>query len=654
MTMRMMDLCLMMVKEQISFIQKSYLKFGSKNGLLNTGQLLSPSRLSSLFLIFAFTFSSIPAAFADTVFLKGTAYKSGIAKKNINVGSSEVIVSSEPIKRVAITDPSVANVKILSDTSAIVMGKRMGRTTLLIWEGKNGTTRPSRFDIVVKRDISDLIARLKMLDPNIQIDYVLVSANQIEPQTQTPNSNGAFTTSYNTDPQIVGDPQPSVVVSNQSSGTPAAAPISGNIVEKITLSGKVKSAEVIAKAITLSATYMGFDSSLKVVTRSGGLIVDEVSQILSERDNSAQGGTGGSQSVNSPLAFTSTVKGNLGNGNVISNKDGSIISFLEVSDKPQISVMIRFYEVSKGIGKEFSSRLLYSPRSSKKTFGLGAGGNLAPGTLTTQRNPQSGALESFFELPFSAGGSGNAALFMFDPSLNINAVIQALESRGETKLLAEPNIVVQSGEPGRFIAGGEIPIQQAVSTLGAIGQQVTWEQFGISMNILPTITDKDSIILNVSAQNRELDPNNAFAAAGLPAFQTRRADTQVEMDPGQVLVLGGLVNNNSSRNLDKIPFIGDIPILGALARSKDFSRNDTELVVILSPEIVRSAHHSQIIRPLALEGSSNPGEFDYIPTQLPNTQRTSIPIGAPPNMPARDPVDLTRPATVNDLDQIYR
>lgn len=607
---------------------------------------------------------------AETVFLKGTAYQSGIAPKDIKVGTSEVIVSNAPIKRVAVTDPSIANVRVLSDTSALVMGRRVGKTSLLIWEGKDPSVRPSRFDLTVKRDISDLIASLKLLDPNIQVDYIMVSASSIQQASPT-NSNGAYITSYRTQPETVGDPAPSVVINNVPSESqtaantapPALGGAAGGGGERIILSGKVKSPDLIAKAFTIASTYMGVDGNMRIVTRNGGVIVDQITQLLSESDASG-GSVTGSQSLSRPTSFTSNLRGNLGNGGIVSNGDGSILSFLEVTDRPQISVMIRFYEVSRSVGKDFSSRIAFAPGNSQTggIYGLGAGGKLGSltgnQTISSNFNIGNGGVNTIgnsaaLNIASNAGSPGT--FFSLFPKQELSIQLQALESRGEVKLLAEPNIVVMSGEPGKFVAGGEVPIQQAVSTLGAIGQQVNFETFGISLNILPTITDNDSILMNVAAQTRDLDAANPFIPVGsnLPAFRTRRADTQVEMDPNNALIIGGLINSSSSNSLSKIPFIGDIPILGALARSKSFARSDSELVIVLAPEIVRAAHPSQVIRPLALENSTRPGQFDYIPRTL-DLSKTSIPITAPNAMPAGNPVDLSRPATVNDLDHIYK
>jgi Flp pilus assembly secretin CpaC len=603
------------------------------------------------------SFINLPS-FSETVFLKGTAYQTGISIKDVLVGSSEVVVSNAPIKRVAVTDPSVADIRILSDTSAMVRGKKIGQTTLLIWEGKDSSVRPTRFDIKVKRDIRDLIASLKLIDPNIDVDYVIVPASRIE-QAVPINSNGAYTTSYKTSPETVGDPAPSVVVSNQppqNAAPPAGGGNSaGNVVERIILSGKVKSADVVGRALSTAATYMGEDPNFRIVTRNGGMIVDQVSELLSGADSSG-GGFAGSQSLTNPLKFTSNLRGNLGGGSIVANATGSIMSFLEVRERPQISIMIRFYEVSRSINKELGTSFLFSPGGGPNKrngiYGISAPNNLASATGNQAITAGDSLAQAAASVATAVGGSAAGTFFSLFPKQNLAIAVQALESKGELKILAEPNLVVASGEPGKFLAGGEIPIRQAVSTLGAIGQQVTFETFGISLNVLPSITDGDSILMNVTAQTRDIDSTNPFAGGGVPAFRTRRADTQVEMDPSQALIIGGLINANSVNNLKKIPVLGDIPILGALARSKSFARSDSELIIVLAPEIVRGGNPGQILKPLAIDNASRPGEYDYIPRSF-DASRTSVPIGQPQGVTVRAPVDLSKPTTVNDLDHIY-
>ena len=134
----------------------------------------------------------------------------------------------------------------------------------------------------------------------------------------------------------------------------------------------------------------------------------------------------------------------------------------------------------------------------------------------------------------------------------------------------------------------------------------------------------------------------------------RKVETQVEVDPGQALVLAGLINASSSQNLSKIPVIGDFPILGGLFRSKGYEKGESELVIVLVPELVRPANFSQLATDLDLENKINDNEFTIIPDGSQFLKRTDISISPPPPVPPTNgPVDLRMPSTLNDLDNIY-
>lgn len=592
---------------------------------------------------------------AETVFLKGTAYQSGISEKELKVGSSEVIVANLPIKRVAVTDPSVADIRILSETTALVRSKRVGRTSLLIWEGKDASVRPTRFDLTVKRDISDLIARIKLIDPNIDVEYIIVPSDRIEPAQPT-NSNGAYTTSFRTAAETVGDPAPSVVVNNAQGGGAGATGASssgGKGIEKLILTGRVKNGDAIIRAITIASTYMGEDGSIKVVTRTGGLVADQAGSVL----GSSSGGSDEVLASNS--SFRANLQSNVINGNIVSNGSGSVISFLQIADKPQVAVKVRFYEVTRTIGKSLKAQIFKNFNNGAQVAINGptpsvAGQKLGTVTFPDPRNPER-ILYNLGRIIESAGQGGGVPLgtggnFVMFPKWDLEFVLEALERRGEAKILAEPTIVSISGEVGEFRAGGEIPVAQARAALGAVVQSFQYIPYGIGITILPTVTDSDSILMNLKAITRDLD--TALGQPGSPAFKTRKVDTQVEMDPSQALVLAGLINSTSSRELGKIPLIGDIPVLGTLFRSKDFQRGNTELVIVLSPEIVRAGHPSQVVKPLATD-HTNDRQFDWIPTSI-QANRTSIPVTAPPmGIPQNGPVDLSRPTVTNDLDRLY-
>ena len=174
---------------------------------------------------------------------------------------------------------------------------------------------------------------------------------------------------------------------------------------------------------------------------------------------------------------------------------------------------------------------------------------------------------------------------------SINPTVQGIITQRRARVLAEPTLVTISGERASFLAGGEIPILQSIATAGTAQQSISFEPFGLRLNIIPVLLETGVINLQVSPEERLLDQANGLNLLGLgtstiPAFIVRKTQTIVEMKPGQELYISGLVSANSSRELNKTPILGEIPVLGALYKSKAFNKNESELVVSVRPEII--------------------------------------------------------------------
>jgi len=184
-------------------------------------------------------------------------------------------------------------------------------------------------------------------------------------------------------------------------------------------------------------------------------------------------------------------------------------------------------------------------------------------------------------------------------NLKIQTILNALEQNGLINILAEPNLTAISGEPASFLAGGEFPVP-APQTTGT-GQipviTVEYKKFGVSLNFVATIHG-DRINLHVSPEVSELSTQGAIEISGIqvPALTTRRADTTLELASGQSFAIGGLLQNNISQTVQKFPWLGDVPILGTLFRSNTFQRNETELVIIVTPYIVRPVSSTTALR----------------------------------------------------------
>lgn len=267
----------------------------------------------------------------------------------------------------------------------------------------------------------------------------------------------------------------------------------------------------------------------------------------------------------------------------IASVAGKVVNLLYVnvpSAEPQIMLKVIFASVDRTRSKQLGINL----------FSTGLG-NTIGGINTGQFSPPS--------VTMPAPGTGATAslsnelnLFAFFPGLHLGATIQALESQGLVQVLAEPNILTENGKRGTLLAGGEYPypVVQGTSGVGAT-QAVTimFKEFGIRLNVLPTITPRGSVHLQVAPEVSSLDFTNAVTISGfqVPAISVRRVKTDVELQDGQSFAISGLLDNRVIETLDKIPFISSVPILGKFFQSISRTKSNTELIVIVTPEIVQ-------------------------------------------------------------------
>jgi pilus assembly protein CpaC len=199
---------------------------------------------------------------------------------------------------------------------------------------------------------------------------------------------------------------------------------------------------------------------------------------------------------------------------------------------------------------------------------------------------------------------------------NITAMVNALAQDSLVKVLAEPNLTAMSGEAASFLVGGEFPIPVASSgTSNTV--TITFKQYGISLGFVPTVLDSGRINLHVRPEVSQLTSQGAInsAIAGgvitIPGLSVRRADTTVELGSGQTFAIAGLLSDNTTDTGNALPFAGDIPVLGALFRSDEFIHNQTELVILVTPYIVRPSSEPKAVK-LPTDGYTAPNDLDRI------------------------------------------
>jgi pilus assembly protein CpaC len=185
-------------------------------------------------------------------------------------------------------------------------------------------------------------------------------------------------------------------------------------------------------------------------------------------------------------------------------------------------------------------------------------------------------------------------------SFTLGDAIDLLESKGAVKVLAEPNLVAMSGDTASFLAGGEFPVPVAQTLNGSVPTvTVEFKPFGVSLAFTPTVLDKDVINLIVAPEVSQIDRSNSVTFAGftIPGISTRRAKTSVELRDGQSFAIAGLLSSDFIDTLSGIPGMMDIPVLGALARSSAYQRNETELVIVITPRLVQPVAANALLAP---------------------------------------------------------
>jgi pilus assembly protein CpaC len=241
----------------------------------------------------------------------------------------------------------------------------------------------------------------------------------------------------------------------------------------------------------------------------------------------------------------------------------------------QVMLRVRFAEVSRSAMQELGASLIMNQFKSDWY-----------GRSTTQ---QFAAPDFDSDKPGGLLFSDFLNLFVFNTKEGLGAVVKALSAKGLFQSLAEPNLIALNGKEASFLAGGEYPYPVVQPSTGGSAVTIMFKEFGVRLHFTPTILGNDLINLKVRPEVSSLDFSNAITLEGfrVPALSTRRTETEVELQNGQTFAIAGLMNNTLNSTMHKIPGIGDIPILGYLFRSRAYQKNQTELVVMITPVIVR-------------------------------------------------------------------
>ncbi|HVF50196.1 MAG TPA: type II and III secretion system protein family protein [Pyrinomonadaceae bacterium] len=298
----------------------------------------------------------------------------------------------------------------------------------------------------------------------------------------------------------------------------------------------------------------------------------------------------------------------------------------------QVQLSVRVAEVSRNRLKDLGTSFAYQGSPGNGVYANTGGG---PSSLTEVKN---GVMSGTF----------SNALNLFVMGGNVLSMIRAMQQQGALRELAEPNLVAMDGQQASFLAGGEFPVPIVQTGTERSTVTVLFKEYGVRLNFKPTIIDEDHIRLELEPEVSTIDYSNGVKFDGfvIPALRTRRAKTGVELRDGQSFALAGLLDNNESRSLSKMPIVGDIPILGNLFKSKSYQKNETELIFIMTANLVKPVSPDDLPYMRGIDGLKNTkpllglepkgeginGDHGY--STAPAATTTTTPAVSPANAPA--------------------
>jgi pilus assembly protein CpaC len=456
---------------------------------------------------------------------------------SVPVNKSQVLRSDRPFAKALIGNPEIADVLPLSDRSIYVLGKKMGTTSLTLYDRRNMLI--AVVDIAVGPDVIGLKRQLSELLPN--------------------DSVGAR-------------------IANES----------------VVLEGIVSSGPAADRAVQLAETYA----------------------------------------------------------------PGKVINLMSIGSAQQVMLEVRFSEIKRGALKDIGFSTFVEGSGDNGFRGaIGGGASISSSagsttTTTTVPLPGGGTTTTTFNTPNPPTLSLGAIVDSFGiltrmfkiGGLNFDATYNALERKGVVTTLAEPTLVALSGETASFLAGGEfpIPVAQGTGDNGAISVQ--FKQFGVSLAFTPTVLADGVINLEVAPEVSSIDPTASVVVNNLrvPGLQTRRAHTTVELRDGESFALAGLIRRDFQDTIRQFPILGSIPIIGALFRSTNFQKEETELVIIVTPRLVRPVRAASMKVPT--DRASPPDEVDLFLLGRPDSAVGVNPLHPTQPSPVGRPVGEMPPA----------
>jgi len=478
---------------------------------------------------------------------------SGVTSIEVAIEKSFLVNTAKPVTRVQAISPQTAFVQSISPRQILITGVSYGTTQVILWSEDD---EQEIFDVKVTLDLEALQASLTDIDPTSNVKASTILGNIL--LTGTVSSMQAMQQMEEVASLFVppdGMVRTHLITSNQAMATAIKAADPQGSVQAQTIGGR----------IVLSGTASG--------PRAAQRIVEVVDLFLPD-------GAG----------------------------EDAIANHIIVTGEHQVLLRCTIAEVSRNATRELGINGFLAGDSFRDGFVVNQIGGIAPQNIGAAAD----ALVTS-TIPFLTGPEGiplppTVPLSLGFPDLQMQLFLQAMAENTLLRVLAEPNLVALSGETAGFLAGGEfpVPVPQGVDQI-----TIEYRSFGVSLSFTPTVLDNQMIRLHIVPEVSAIDFSSGVQLQGfaVPGRRIRRAETTVEVGAGQTLAIAGLLDDQVRAFAKRIPGIGDIPVLGALFRSVQYQQNETELVILITPEIVTAMNPNQV-PPLPGSRITRPSDFE--------------------------------------------
>ena len=533
-------------------------------------------------------------------------------KLSLTVGKSVVLGSSEPVKRVSLGTPEgipeIAVAMVLTPRQVYLTGKNPGVTNLTIWGANEKIS--SVLDLEVSPDISrlkEMIQKIMPEEKNIQAAATHDNITLSGTVSSLNNLNQILALSEPFFPKKVVNLlkfEDSPDVSKFKEAIYQVMPEEKDIKvtatgdNKIAVSGTVASKANLSKLLSLSETYFPKRViNLLQAEGSPSQLKEAIHKILPEEKDIRVTPTGDSITLSGTVSSTSNLSQVLALAESYYPK--KVVNLLEVGGVHQVMLEVRVAEISRSLLRRLGVNFNYISDGAAN-FGISLLGNL------TRLSPA-----GWPGNPLSVSDRINAIFRFTGSGATWTTFIDALKEEGLLKVMAEPTLITMSGKSANFLAGGEFPIP--VPQPSGVGTTITveYKPFGVGLNFSPVVLSSKKISMQVAPEVSDLDFSNAIQISGfvVPALTTRRVSTTVELGDGQSFAIAGLLKDNVREVVSKFPILGEIPILGVLFRSTSFQKNETELIIIVTPHLVKPLNLAK--QTLPTDQYIEPNDFEF-------------------------------------------